>query len=153
MDNLKNNKDIAVKFLADALPNNDVEYVKSIITDQTVTHRAGFAALYEATGFPIAKDGNFLEWVENGWSLLHSALTKQHVEMRHVVAEENKVILQYHYTVMHSGDFAGMPATGKKIEWDEVGILQFNNQGKIVEMWYMCEEMKVATELGYKLEK
>lgn len=36
MDNLKNNKHIAVKFLADALPNNDVEYVKSIITDQTV---------------------------------------------------------------------------------------------------------------------
>lgn len=153
MNNLEKNKQIAVKFLAEALPNNDVDYVKSIITPETITHRAGFAALYAATGFPIAKDGNFLEWVENGWSLLHSALTNQHVEMQHVVAEGNQVILQYHYTVTQSGEFAGMPATNKQVEWDEVGILEFNDANKITNMWYMCEEMKVATELGYHLTK
>lgn len=35
MDKLKKNKEVAVKFLADALPNNDVQYVKSIITLQS----------------------------------------------------------------------------------------------------------------------
>ncbi|MRH72027.1 hypothetical protein GIX77_04170 [Lactobacillus reuteri] len=153
MNDLMKNKETAIKFLTEALPHNDVEYVKSVITPETVTHRAGFAALYDATGFPIAKDGNFLDWVENGWSILHGALTDQHVEVKHVVSEGNKVILQFHYNVKHTGEFAGMPATGKRIEWDEVAILEFNDQGKITEMWYMCEEMKVATELGYHLEK
>lgn len=151
MNDLKQNKKVAVELLAHALPEDDLEYVKKVVTPMTVTHRAGFAALYDATGFPIPKEGNFLDWMKDGWSVLHAALSDQTVEMKHVVAEGNEVIAQYHMTAMHSGNFAGADATNNRVEWDEVGILKFDENGKITDMWYLVEEMRVATELGYKL--
>lgn len=149
------NKEKAIKLLADAMPNNDIKFVKEVVTPEAITHRAGFAALYDATGFPIPKDGNFMDWMKDGWSVLHAALSDQTVEMNHVA--ENKetgvVMLQYHMTAKHTGNFAGMPATGKRVDWEEIGIVKFSDEGKITDMWYMCEEMHLATELGYKLEK
>ncbi|MFF2444326.1 ester cyclase [Priestia megaterium] len=153
MNKLENNKEIVNKFITEALPNNDIDYVRQVVSKDAVTHRAGFAALYEATGDAIPKKGNFLEWMEKGWDVLHSALSDQKVEMKHVVAEGNKVIAQFHYYVTHKGTFVGMPATNKRIEWDEVGIFEFNDDGQITDMWYMCEEIKLAMEVGFKLDK
>ncbi|AYM02259.1 ester cyclase [Levilactobacillus yiduensis] len=152
MTDLTKNKQVAVTLLAKAMPENDVAYVRQVVTPTTTTHRAGFAALYDATGFPIPKDGNFLDWMTQGWSVLHAALSDQTVEMKHVVAEGNQVMLQYHMTALHSGNFAGADATNQRVDWDEVGILTFNEDGKITDMWYLVEEMKVATELGYQLK-
>ena len=151
MSQLEKNKEIVRKFITEALPTNDIEYVRQAVSKDAVTHRAGFAALYEATGDTIPKGGNFLEWMRDGWDVLHSALSDQKVEMKHVVAEGNKVIAQFHYYVTHKGIFVGMPATNKRVEWDEVGIFEFNDEGKITDMWLMCEEVKLAMDLGFKL--
>lgn len=153
MNSLEKNKEIALKFIVNALPVNDVDYVKKVVDSEAVTHRAGFAALYAATGDAIPQEGKFMDWMKDGWEVLHQALSNQKVEVKHAVAQENKVILQFHYWATHSGTFAGMLATGKRVEWDEVGIFEFNDEGKITDMWFLCEEMKLATEIGYKLEK
>lgn len=47
-------------------------------------------------------------------------------------------------TALHSGNFGGADATNRRVDWDEAG--------KITDMWYLVEEMKVATELGYQLK-
>ncbi|MFF2885151.1 ester cyclase [Bacillus toyonensis] len=153
MNRQENNKEIVRKFITEALPTNNVDYVRQVVSKDAVTHRAGFAALYAATGDAIPKKGNFLDWMTAGWAVLHGALSDQKVEMKHVVAEGNKVIAQFHYYVTHKGTFVGMPATNKRIEWDEVGIFEFNDDGQITDMWYMCEEIKLAMEIGFKLEK
>lgn len=151
MIDLEHNKQVGIHLLATAMPQNDLNYVKQVVTPETITHRAGFAALYDATGFPIPKEGNFMDWMVNGWSILHAALSNQTVEMKHVVAEGHQVMLQYHMSALHAGNFAGADATHQRVDWDEVGILTFNDDGKITDMWYLVEEMKVATELGYQL--
>ncbi|WP_032093146.1 ester cyclase [Necropsobacter rosorum] len=150
MQNLEQNKAIVAKLLAEALPNNDLDYVRQVVDKQAVTRRAGFAALYEALGSPIPKDGNFLDWMEQGWALLLAALGDQKVEMQHLVAEGNKVMAQWHYSATHQGEFVGAAATHQRIEWDEIGIFTFNDDGKIIEMWYLCEEAKAASQLGYQ---
>ncbi|GEO63108.1 ester cyclase [Companilactobacillus nantensis] len=145
-------KKIVEKLIVEALPNNDVEYIESVVVPDAVTHRAGFAALYEATEDAIPQEGNFMDWVRDGWSILHAALGEQKVEMKFIVAEENKVMAQFHYSVQHKGTFASAPATNKEVTWDEVGTFTFNDEGKIQEMWYMTEELKVAREIGYQLK-
>ncbi|WP_225351152.1 hypothetical protein [Lactiplantibacillus paraplantarum] len=50
--NLKN-KEIVEKLIVDALVNNDVATVKKLVDPTAVTHRAGFASLYQATGDEI----------------------------------------------------------------------------------------------------
>lgn len=149
---LNEKKEIVIKLLAEALPSGDIDYVRKVVSPRCVTNRAGFAALYAATGDPIPQRGNFLQWMKTGWAPLSSALGDQKVEMQNIVAEGNKVMAQYHYSVLHKGTFCGKPATGKRIEWDEVAIIQFDEDGMITEMWYMCEELKLALELGFKLE-
>lgn len=58
--NLKN-KEIVEKLIVDALVNNDVATVNKLVDPTAVTHRAGFASLYQATGDAIPQDGNFMD--------------------------------------------------------------------------------------------
>ena len=74
-------KAIAEKLIAEAFPQGDLDYMKTVAAD-AVTHRAGFAALYGATGASIPEKGNLLEWVEKGWSQLQAALGAQTVAIR-----------------------------------------------------------------------
>ena len=146
------NKRIVENLLSKALPNGDLDFIKKVVSPNCITHRAGFAALYEATSDAIPQKGNFLEWVETGWKPLSEALGEQKVTIENIVAEKNTVIAQYHYSVLHKGTFVGKPATQKRVEWDEVAIIRFGTDGKITDMWYMCEELKLALQLGFALE-
>lgn len=56
---LKEKKDIVIRLLADALPAGDISYVRSVVSHDCVTNRAGFAALYAATGDPIPQKRKF----------------------------------------------------------------------------------------------
>lgn len=151
MNTNEKNREIVKELIVDALVNNDVETVKQLVDSTAVTHRAGFASLYKATGDAIPQDGNFMDWMRDGWDVLHDALSDQKVTIESIVAEDNQVIAHFHYNVLHSGTFTKMPATDKRIEWDEIGIFKFNERGKIKEMWYMIDELRVALELGHKL--
>ncbi|WP_125571009.1 ester cyclase [Lacticaseibacillus songhuajiangensis] len=151
MINTQLHKDIVTKLIAEALPNNDVAYVESVVTPETVTRRAGFASLLQATDQIKPAPSNFMDWVRNGWDSLHAALSEQKVTMREVVADGNQVIAHYTYTAKHAGTFASAPATGKTIHWDEIGIFKFNNDDKLIDMWYMIDELRVAEELGHQL--
>lgn len=122
------------KLIVDALVNNDVATVKKLVDPTAVTHRARFASLYQATGDAIPQDGNFMDWMRDGWDVLHAALSDQKVKIESIVAEDNQVIAHFHYNVLHSGTFTKMPATNKRIEWDEIGIFKFNDQGLVQEM-------------------
>ncbi len=57
-------KAIAEKLIAKAFPQGDLNYMKTVVAADAVTHRAGFAALYGATGAIIPEKVNLLEWVE-----------------------------------------------------------------------------------------
>lgn len=152
MTNTQLHKEIVTKLIAEALPNNDVTYVESVVTPTTITRRAGFASLLQATDNIAPGPSKFMDWVHNGWDSLHAALSDQVVTMREVVADGDKVIAHYTYTAKHSGTFASAPATDKEIHWDEIGIFKFNEDDKLVDMWYMIDELRVAQELGHTLK-
>ncbi|HCI5682779.1 TPA: ester cyclase [Klebsiella variicola subsp. variicola] len=138
--------------IEDAMPNGRFDVIRELVSKTAVTERAGFASLYNALGDAIPERGNFLEWLENGWKPLSEALGGQKVTMHHVVGDGNTVMMKWFYEVQHKGTFVGAPATHKTITWEEVGIAQFNNDGKIENMWFMCEELKLAVQIGYELK-
>jgi hypothetical protein len=152
MTNTQLHKEIVTKLISEALPNNDVAYVESVVTPKTITRRAGFASLLQATMNITPEPSNFMDWVRNGWDELHQSLSQQQVTMREVVADGNQVIAHYTYSAVHSGRFANAPATGKTIHWDEIGIFKFNDDDKLTDMWYMIDELRVAEELGHQLQ-
>lgn len=46
-----------------------------------------------------------------------------------------------------TGDFMGMPATGKSAAWDEVHIGRFAN-GKLAEHWAVIDQLGMLQQLG-----
>lgn len=69
-----------------------------------------------------------------------------------MVSDGNTVMMKWHMQIVHRGAFAGALATHKTIDWEEIGIAHFNDEGKIETRWFMCEELKLAVNIGYNLE-
>ncbi|MFD5951533.1 ester cyclase [Streptomyces collinus] len=146
----RRNLENTLLLLQDAMPKGDFDLIRSLVTPDAPIRRAGFADLYALTGDAIPQSGNFVEWLEAGWKVLSGALTDQTAEARDIVASGNTVMLQYRMTALHSGTFAGAPATGKRVEWEEIGVLHFDDEGKITDLWFMCQELSLAEQIGYK---
>jgi predicted ester cyclase len=47
-----------------------------------------------------------------------------------------------------TGDFAGMPASGKSAAWDEMHIGRFSG-GKVVEHWGIEDQLRMLQQLGF----
>ena len=150
-DNVSRNKETLRILLQDAMPNGRFDLIEELVDPTCVTRRAGFANLFVARGASIPKKGNFLEWIKAGWKPLSAALQFQTVEVSDIVGEGDMAMIHFTMTVIHRGEFVGVPATGRTISWEEVGIARFGQDGKITELWFMCEELKMAVELGLKL--
>lgn len=62
--------------------------------------------------------------------MLSGSLTGQTSQARDIVGYGDTVMLRFHMTAPHSGTFADAPATGKRVEWDEIGVLHFDDEDR-----------------------
>lgn len=91
---------------------------------------------------------------DQGWPhpalYLRAALPDRVDVMEQVIADGDRVGLLFRVTGTHSGNFFGIPATGKKVDVYEVALLRIVN-GQMVEGWYMMDEAELLRQLGAKL--
>lgn len=69
------------------------------------------------------------------------------MEITHIVAEDDRVAARFRQGGTHQGDLMGIPPTGKKVEWTEMGILRVAD-GKVVESWYDVDMLGLMQQLG-----
>jgi steroid delta-isomerase-like uncharacterized protein len=62
---------------------------------------------------------------------IHAAFPDFHNHIEELIGEGEKVVARLTYTGTHRGELFGFPGTGKKINYQGVGIFQFR-EGKIV---------------------
>ena len=74
-----------------------------------------------------------------------------HTEIKDLVAEGDKVVARVLMTGTHTGNFYGIPATGKRVEFTGVYIARIEN-GKIVEHWGEEDSYGLLLQLGMKLK-
>jgi steroid delta-isomerase-like uncharacterized protein len=68
-------------------------------------------------------------------------------ELDHVVAEDDKVSTWVTYKGTHRGEFAGVPGTGRQVEfpgWDHMRI----SGSRIAEMSSYCDVLSILTQIG-----
>src|SRR5688500_9790157 len=68
-----------------------------------------------------------------------------------LIAEGDKVVARVTMTGTHTGDFWGVPPTGRKVNLTAIYIVRIAG-GKIVEHWGEEDGMKVFRQLGFKLK-
>lgn len=81
------------------------------------------------------------------FSDMRSAFPDMHVEVEHLVADDDNVAFAYTLTGTHDGPFQGHDATGKKIEVRGMQISRFAD-GLLVERWGSSDELGIMSQLG-----
>lgn len=64
-----------------------------------------------------------------------------------VIAEGDKVIYRTTLQGTHTGEFLGIPPTGKSAKINDFTLLRIVN-GQIVEWWYECNLLELMKQLG-----
>lgn len=70
-----------------------------------------------------------------------------HLDVKSIIAEDDRVTLRITVNATHKGEFFGLPATGRKVTWHLVEELRFVD-GKVVEHWDVMNYLPILKTLG-----
>lgn len=65
----------------------------------------------------------------------------------HAVADEDHVAVRWIFTVDHTGPFAGVTSTGKRIVFDGTAFYRLV-EGRIVETWLHIDQLSLLGQVG-----
>ncbi len=69
-------------------------------------------------------------------------------EEEDVIASDDLVVVRLIVTATHQGDLIGIPATGRRVQWNAVDIYRVTDDGKISEEWAADDMATFASQLG-----
>ena len=88
-----------------------------------------------------------LESLKQFESMIYNASADWKETIEDIIAEGNKVWVRYKVTGTHTGEFYGLPPTGKSITFLSVSIYRIAD-GKLVEGWTISDDLNLLTQLG-----
>lgn len=65
-----------------------------------------------------------------------------------MIGEGDRVVNRWRLEATHTGEFRGIPATGKRITIMGIGIFRFSDEGKVVESWDSMDTLGMMRQLG-----
>jgi steroid delta-isomerase-like uncharacterized protein len=80
-------------------------------------------------------------------NVMFSGLTQRQHVFEDQIAEGDKVVTRLTLHAVHTGEFQGMPATGKQIAMAQTTIRRIRD-GKIVEVWVSSDDISMMKQLG-----
>jgi steroid delta-isomerase-like uncharacterized protein len=103
------------------------------------------AADYYNHDAPDPKIG--LEGIKAAVTRFKQSLPDAQVKIAFQIAEGDKVATRYSWSGTHQGEFFGIPATGKRVNW-RVTVTFRIADGKIHESWINYDLLDVMQQLG-----
>lgn len=91
--------------------------------------------------------GQGVEGAKQDYRDATAVFSDTHYTIDELIATEDKVIARWTGTYTHSGDFVGIPATGKKVSLTGISIYRLAN-GKLVETRNAVNWMGLLQQLG-----
>jgi predicted ester cyclase len=80
--------------------------------------------------------------------MTQAAMPDYHVdEIKEILADGDQVLAWFIQSGTQTGEFMGIPPTGKKATWGEILILRFAG-GKVVESWHNLDMLGMFQQLG-----
>ena len=116
---------------------HDVEGFASLISDDLVEHAE------PPPGIPQTKEG-----VKQFFTMYFAAFPDLRMDAEDVLVSGDKGVARVRITGTNTGDFMGMPATGKTIDIEAIDIVRFDDEGLGVEHWGTTDTMKMMQQLG-----
>jgi len=134
MSTIEENKAIIRRY-REAHNANNLDALDAIVAKDVISHNA-------LPGLPPGLEGG---------KMAHKAFLVPFPDIQtkteHLVAEGDKVIEWYSAHGTNTGEFMGMPPTGKKFEIPSIVVYRLAN-GKIVETWGLNDGQGLLQQLG-----
>ena len=87
-----------------------------------------------------------LEGVKNVVTRTKSAMPDLHFDLEYQIAEGDKVVNRYTWSGTHQGDYFGVPATGKRVNWTATATFRIT-AGKIREAWINWDQWGLMQQM------
>ena len=116
-------------------PNQDVEGLRATVAADVVNHTA-------RPGLPPGVDGLVatMQW-------LGSAFSDQRYEIHRMVAEGDLLAVHLTHSGVHTGEFMGLPASGRPFAYQHMHMLRFRD-GVTTEHWAVHDTMALLGQIG-----
>jgi predicted ester cyclase len=121
-------------------------FVEQVLNGGNFSVAADFLAPDVKThnGFPDQEPG--LMGFISALKAFHGAFPDIRAKVTHAVAEGDMVVGRFEVTGTHRGPFLGMPATGRKVHYEEIAIVRLAD-GKIAEHWSVADALAIMQQL------
>ena len=114
---------------------------------------ADFAAMAEVID-PDVVNHDLPPGVPNGFAgvratigMLHAAFSQQRYEVHRVIGEGDTVVIDATMHGRHTGDFFGIPPTGREIALRSIHVVRYRD-GREVETWALSDRLGLLQQLG-----
>jgi steroid delta-isomerase-like uncharacterized protein len=81
------------------------------------------------------------------FAMLFAAMPDFRTTVHDILQEGDKVAVRATFSGTHQGDFMGVPASGNKVEWAVIDILQFRGD-KAVAHWGVMDMAAAMAQMG-----
>lgn len=133
---MRDNKTLARRLYDEVLNRGNLAVVDELVAPDLVDHEAG-------PGAPPGADT-----LKAFAAALRIGFPDRRIVVEEVIAEGDLVASRFTLTGTNTGDFMGMPATGRPVSVQGVDIMRFRD-GKVVEHWGITDELALLQQLGH----
>src|SRR5689334_7251491 len=114
----------------------DIDGFGDLVAEDFVEHQGG-------PGFPPTKAGTL-----DFFRMLANAFPDMHMVVDDLIANGDNTVARVTLTATHHGEFVGVPATGKRAEFQLIDIMRFDAAGLVCEHWGVADMFGLMQQLG-----
>jgi steroid delta-isomerase-like uncharacterized protein len=130
---IETNKDVVRSFVQRVLQDLDTNAVDELVADD-----------FESHGWPA--HGSPKESLKATAERLRGSLSDISFKVDDLIAEEDMVVARLTASARQTGEFMGLPPSGRSYEIGEIHIFRVRD-GQIVEHWYEMDAMGLMSQL------
>ena len=132
--NAEEQKALVRLFIDDVFLRGDFAAVDDLMTDDFVSHTSGPGA--------SGKDG-----MKQAIKRVSGGLSDASMTIEDMIAEDDRVAVRLTGHAVQTGEFMGMPASGKAYTIGEIHIFRLRD-GRVAEHWHQADFLSMMRQLG-----
>ena len=129
------NKALVRRFIEEVITRGNMSLVDEMVAPDYVGHPT-------PPGLPPGREG-----FKMMNTMMFSAFSDAKTLTHDIIADDDKVAVNMTHVVTHTGEFMGLPPTGKSISVGEICVLRIAD-GKIAEYWGQVDNTGMMQQLG-----
>lgn len=136
MMDLEQNRALFRRFTERIVNEGDLGAADELLAPDFVTHEE------LPPGIPSGPEG-----VKQLFQMMRTGFPDLRMSIEDMVAEQDRVVARLTFRGTHRGEFMGMPATGRPVEYQAIDIMRVH-EGKLAEHWGVSDMMGLMQQLG-----